>query len=137
MLHRMMAHESIMNQRTFLNYPQFQLIRLLEELRKHIQQLSQRNKLRSLSLELDRTAQALDSQTYALDRTVQNIEVLSSACHRLEAASRASIRHGAPMRSSQSIEHLRSLVTLENSRLSYLKSRKETAMNLVSIPRYS
>ena len=86
MLHCTMVHESILNQVTVLNFPQSQLLRLFEELRKHIQQLSQRNQLRFFSLELDTIAQKLDSQSYALDRTLQNIEVLSSACHRLEAA---------------------------------------------------
>ena len=130
-LHCMMAHESIMNQRAFLDWPQHRLIRLFEELRTHIEQLSQRKRLRDFTLELEIIAQELDSGTYSLDRTLQNIEVLSSACHRLEAAS---CGHGGPVRSSQSIERLRNLAKLEISRLSYLKSRRETAMNLVSIP---
>lgn len=134
MLHCMIGHESILNQRKSLDWPQRKLIRLFEELRTHIEHLSQREKLRDLILELDTIAQELDSHTYSLDRMLQNIEVLSSACHRLEAASYASTGVDGPIRSSQRIQRLRSLVKLEISKLSYLKSRRETGMNLVSIP---
>ena len=133
MLHCMIFHELIQSQRDFLLGVQNRVNAVLDEIDQHIGETSRREKLKEFTIELNEIAQDLDVHTYSLDQTLKNMKTLSKTHHLLEKASGASNQGGSPFSLTESIERLRMLLELDESNLSYLKSRRETAMSLVSL----
>ena len=131
-LHCMIFHELIQSQRDFLLDCQDRVNYVLDEIDKHIGDVSRREKLKEFTIELNEIAQDLDVHTYSLDQTLKNMQTLSKPHHLLETASCSSSRGSSSFSLTESIERLRMLQDLDESNLSYLKSRRETAMNLVS-----
>lgn len=132
MPHCMIFHELIQSQRDFLLGCQDRLNAVLDDIEEHIGGTSQREKLKEFTIELNQIAQDLDVHTYSLDQTLKNMKTLSKSHQLLETASSSSGRGGSPFSLAESMERLRMLLELDESNLSYLKSRRETAMSLVS-----
>lgn len=132
MLHCMVAHELIQNQRSHLNRRQSRLNLVLNEIREHIGDISRREKLKEFTVALNEIAQDLDVHTYSLERILKNFQVLSGCHRRLISTLRPSDGGKSQDLLAESIERLRLLVELDGSKLSDLKSRRETGMNLVS-----
>lgn len=132
MLHCMILHELILSQRIRLYRCQNQLYAVLDEINKHIGETSRREKLKEFTIRLNGIAQILDLQNFNLDQTLGNMKLLSKSHHLLETASCSSSRSGSPYPVAERVERLRIMLEIDETLLSYLKSRRETAMNLVS-----
>ena len=133
LLHCLVIHELISNQRVHLNNHQSKLNLTLTRIREHVKESSSREKLKVFTIELNQLAQDFDVHSESLDRTLGNIDVLSHCKHQLEAASGLSGKIDSNLLLTESIEQLRTLTERELSKLSYLRSRMDTAMNLVSL----
>ena len=132
MLHCMIFYDQILRQKVLISGCQERLYAVLNEVNKHVRETSRREELKEFTIKLNGITQDLDLQAYSLDLTLNNMKMLSKSHHLLEKASCSSSRSGTPFPLAESIERLRILLEENELYLSYLKTRKETGMNLVS-----
>ena len=132
MLHCMILTEHMLSNRNFLTGCWNQLIFLLNKIDTYIEDTSRRENLKKFTIGLNKIAQYLDIHTFRLDETFSTMNTLSKSHDLLQTAACSSSRSGSAFSLVETINRLRMMLEQHRSYLSYVKSRRETAMNLVS-----